>query len=364
VLAGRIAPSPVKYSDAARLTALYDEVLERAKALPGVRVAALTSVMPFGGDSDVSFEIEGRPPASRSDLKPVAWYRLVSAGYFQALGLQAVHGRLLADTEAAPVLVVNETLARRYWPAENALGKRIRTNADAPWFTVVGVVADMRSRGPTRPAQVEMFIPYRFAPERPAWILLRTVGADRPAGTPQDRAAASTRGDSLAPTLAGALRRTISEIDPELPVSNVQALEARVAEQVAPERFLATLTTAFGLLALFIGACGIYGVMAYLVSTRTLELGVRTALGAAPRDLFALVMGHGLRTTAVGIACGLAGAVIGGRWVRSLLFETRPTDVTALVLAVAVLGAAAVAACYVPARRAMRVEPLHALRQE
>jgi putative ABC transport system permease protein len=354
----QVVPSPVKYHEPAQLTALYDRLLERAAALPGVQVAALSSVVPLSGDTDMAFAIEGRPAAGNADDRTVAWYRLVSDGYFRAMGIPIVAGRAFETAEPAPVVVINQSMARRYWPGENPIGKRLRDTGGDRWFTVVGVARDLRSRGPTVAPVVEVYVPYRFLPERGVWIVLRT---HPPAGF----AGARRAGVAAEPaSLAGPLREAVREVDASLPVSELAPMRQLLADQLAEPRFLSTLASLFGGLAMLLAACGIYGVMAYTVSQRIVELGVRVALGARQNDIFRLVVGQALRLTLAGVVIGSATAFAASHLLKSLLFEVAPGDPVTFVGAVTLLLVVALLACYTPARRAARLDPLLALRAE
>ena len=337
-------PSAGGYDTAAKQRAFYDQVLERAQALPGVRRAALASVLPLSGDSDMSMRIEGRPPASWS-REPTTWYRLVSADYFETMGMTIRRGRGFADHPSAPSIVVNETFARTYFPNDDALGRRVRFGGDdSPWFSVVGIVADGKARGAREPSIVETFIPYWQRTEPGMNVVLRTAG---------DPA-----------RLAAPLRQLVASVDRSVPVAGITTLDELVGESIEQPRFLASLAGAFAGLALMLAAIGIYGVMAYVVSQRTGEIGVRMALGATSTEVFRLVLGDGLRLTALGVALGVAGSLAIGRALKTLLFGVGSGDLATLAGTAALLLVIAVIACFVPARRAMRVDPMAALRAE
>jgi putative ABC transport system permease protein len=326
------------------MIALYDRLLEGGARLPGVKSAALASVVPMGGDSDTSFDIEGRPAPAAGERPPVAWYRLVSAGYFELMGLRLRAGQLFTAGEPRPVIVINETMGRRYWPGENAVGKRIRPSPDAPWFTIVGIVNDVKSRGAAGGTQVEMFVPYWQMPELGMYVLLKPTGDPAP--------------------LAEPLRDMVASIDRELPVAGVRTLDAVVAGSIQQPRFFAAIAGVFGLIALALAGIGIYGVMAYTVAQRRAEIGVRLALGAAERQIFGLVVGDGLRLAGIGLAVGFVAALGVGRALQSLLYGVRRADPLTFGTTAAVLLAVAFAATYLPARRAMRTDPIEALRVE
>ena len=350
VLVGTVLPPRVSYSTAAQQVAFYDRLLERVSGLPGVDTAALSSVLPLGGDSDMSVLVEGKP-APRTDAETTAvWYRLVSPTYFTAMTIPIERGRSFQPREAAPSVVVSATTARRFWDGEEPIGRRLRFSEDAsaPWFTVIGVAGDVRMRGARGESRSEVYLPYWQFPELGTNVVLK-LSSDA-AGPPERMAA----------TLAQAVR----EVDPDIPVANVTAMTRLVSESIDDPRFLAVLVAVFAALALALAAIGIYGVVAYAVAQRTSEIGVRMALGAGSRDVFALVVGDGLRLTALGVLIGVVAAAAVSASLESLLFGVAPFDVATFGGMTAMIVAAAAVACLVPARRASRVDPIVALRSE
>ena len=344
VLAGFILPPPVVYKTDALRLAFYDAVLARAAALPGVKHAALSSVIPLGGDSDMNFEIEGRPAAQTSADALAVWYREVSANYFTAMQIPIRRGRVFGAREMTPLVVINETMAKRYWPTEDPLGHRIRFEQDGPWFTISGIVADVQVRGARGTNEVEVYLPYWLMPETGTNIVLKT--ATEPMA------------------LAEPLRRAVKDVDPGIAVAGIASMDETIAESNGASRFYATLVSIFAGLALALAAVGIYGVMSYAVAQRTQEIGVRLALGAASAQIFALVVGESLKVALVGVALGVAGAIAVGRAMQRLLFGVRGTDVVTFAATAALLLLVAFVASYLPARRAMRTDPIEALRAE
>jgi putative ABC transport system permease protein len=342
-----------RYREHAQREAFYDAVLGRVRALPGVVSAGYTTAVPLawkGGTSD--FTVEGRAP--EPGLGNDAITRQVTAGYLEALGLPLKAGRLLAESDAPrgqPVAVVNESMARAYFPDGDALGKRFKVggpNSERPWLTVVGVVGDIRQMGIEARPKPEMYLPYRqvnyqqwFAP---AHLVVRT---------------------SVEPTsLVAAVRREVHAVDPEQPVSNVQTMEEILGEEAAQRRTGMTLLAAFAGVALLLAALGIYGVLSFFVAQHTQEIGVRLALGARPRSILALVLGKGMRLALAGLGLGLAGALMLTRLIEGQLFGVSASDPATYAGLALLLALVALLACYLPARKATKVDPMVALRYE
>jgi predicted permease len=344
LLTGFVLPPPTVYKSEAQRLAFYDALLGRTAALPGVTQAALASVLPLSGDSDSDFLIEGRPAPTRSADAFITWYRVVSANYFSTMGVPLKRGRLFADREPEPTVVVNESMAKRYWPNEEAIGRRIRFGDQSPWMTVVGIVADVQVRGARGQNVVETYIPYWHDPEAGINVVLKTAGDPK--------------------ALTEPLRRSVKEIDPGIAVASIATMEDIIAESIGGSRFYAMLVAIFAGLALVLAAVGIYGVMSYAVAQRTQEIGVRLALGAAERQIFGLVVGESLKLAAVGLGLGLAGSIAVGKAMGGMLFGVAATDLVTLSGTAAVLVAVAFLASYLPARRAMRIDPMEALRVE
>ena len=309
VLVGFVGPPQAKYPEPAQKVAFVDRVLERVAQLPGVTDAAVTSIVPLnGGDSDMNMQVEGLPPARTPDEEPVAWYRIVSDRYFHAMGITISRGRGFAAREAEPSVVVTESLAAKSWPGVNPLGHRVRFSDDTPWFSVIGVTADVKQQGPRSDPRLQLFLPYWQVPP-----LVGAMNVVLKTATPPE-------------TLLAPLRLAVREIDPDIPVSGVSTMAALVADALAESRVLAFIVAIFAGLAALVAALGIYGLMSYTVTERRGELGVRVALGAERRDIFGLVLGEGLRLTAIGTVLGLAGGAALAPAIATLLFVVTPAD--------------------------------------
>ena len=349
-------PSSGPYFTHAARAAFYRRVLDRIAALPGVEVAGGVSALPLTGTRGrLSFRIDGRSPDAGDT--PAAEAALATPGYFRALGIGLVAGRVFDDHDTAdtpPVVVVSESLARRYFAGEDPIGKRIAPggrvvapNGPQPappinWLTIVGVVRDVRTSSVDSDA--------------PAMVY-RTVWQ---ASNLNLSLAIRTNADSA--TLAEAIRREVKVVDRNEPVFAVKTMDEVVGSALAERRFSMLLLALFAGTALVLSAIGIYGVMAYFVSQRTQEIGIRIALGASSRDLLRLVLGEGVRLAAAGVALGLVGALALTRAVSSLLYRVDPRDPWTFAALAAALTVVALVACYLPARRAARVDPICALR--
>jgi predicted permease len=343
LMTGFVLPPPAVYKSAAQVLAFYDALIARTAALPGVQQATLASVLPLSGDSDTDFLIEGRPAPTRSADANITWYRIVSANYFSTMEIPLKRGRIFRDREAEPTVVINESMAKRFWPNEDPIGRRIRFGDEkAPWMTIVGIAADVHVRGARGADVVETYIPYWHMPEQGINVVLKTAGDPAALGEP--------------------LRRAVKEIDPTIAVATAATMDDIVAQSIGSSRFYALLVAIFAGLALVLAAVGIYGVMSYAVAQRTQEIGVRLALGAGGRQIFGLVVGETLKLAMVGLALGAAGSMALGRAIAGMLFGVAPVDPITLSATAALLVAVAVAAAYIPARRAMRVDPMQALR--
>jgi predicted permease len=325
----------------------FERLVEQVGASPGVSGAAVASQFPPSQPFDGQFRVEGQDQGVEETL-PVTLITIVSPGYFDVLGLRLLRGRTLTkdDNDAAPRAgVINETFARRYFPTDDPVGKRI-AGGSGEWRTVVGVVSDARNRGMESDVMPELFVPARQNSGVMNQLHLLT----------------RTRGDALA--MLPTVRATVKGLDPDLPVYAVHTLEGRLASAMAPQRIATVVLTVLGAVALGLASMGIYGVISYWVADRTRELGVRLALGAAGREIVAIVMSQVVKLVAVGVVLGLAIAVALSRTLRSLLFNVSGIDVVAFSVAVGVLAIVALVAGCVPAIRAARLDPVTALRHE
>jgi predicted permease len=356
-----------RYHDNARTTLFYAQLMERLRALPGVSAAAAASLPPMGGVAgDTTFEIAGRPAsaaaggaangAAGAAAEPHLYHWLVTPGYFQTAGIALLRGRPFRASDGAGtalVAVANETLARQYWPREDPVGKRLRLFLDerhrGPWVEIVGIARDVAFRQLNETAQPELYLPEAqgAAAEFPSTTMTVMV---RSAAAPAE--------------LAAAVRRAVRAEDPTVPVSKVQTLDELLARSLSRQRFDLALLGLFAAVALVLAAVGIYGVLANAVRQRTHEIGIRKALGARQGDVFRMLVGQGMRLTLAGLALGLAGASVVTRFQRSLLFGVEPTDPLTFAAVALLLCAVALVACGLPARRALAVDPMVALRAE
>lgn len=351
LLTMRLSLSGQRYDSPEKMTHFYDALIERVRGTPGVRAAGLISNLPIQSDGWADgYVIEGHETVS--PVQPNALIRVALPGYFQAVGIPLLRGRDFSDADrddTEPVAIVDESLARLYWPDGDAIGKRIRygwDTSDRAWMTIVGVAGNVKHSGLAANWYPHWYMPYRQAQDRSQEMHL----AVRTAGHPT--AAAAT------------IRQQVRELDANLPVFDVRTMDDMVAESLNSQRLTNLLMGAFAAAALVLAAVGIYGVMSLRVNARTQEFGIRMALGAQRGDVFRLVVGQGMRIVVAGAAAGIVGALGLTRFVRALLFEVSPADPGTFAGVAAVLCGAAFAACHLPARRATRVDPLVALRYE
>jgi predicted permease len=324
-------------------------VMDRVQGLPGVTAVAVAQEAMLGDRNAVIVVADRGISTDASPLRVPLAIDAVTPEYFRVMDVPLRRGRVFSDFDglnAPRVAVINEALARQLWPAEDPVGQRFRIgpNPQAPWIAVIGVVADQRRQKLDRPPIAQVFWPWAQIPARGMNLLVRT--AVDPA--------------SLAPTL----RRAVQGVDASVPFEAIATIRQLLDRTVAPQRFHTRLLTTFAVIALVLAGVGIFGLMHYTVTRRTQEIGIRTALGATAARILQDVLAEGLKLAALGVVLGLAGAVALFRMFSALLYETSPADPVSLAGAAAVLIAVAVLACYLPARRASRIDPLVALRNE
>ena len=346
-----------KYAQHQKRVAFYDQVLERVKSLPGVVSVGYTTSVPLAWKGGTSgFSVEGR---SLQEMKAQgasydANHRQISADYFKTVGIQLRQGRYFNEgdnTQTMPVAVINETMAKEYWPNEDALGKRFKLGDptdDRPWMTVVGIVADVRQNGINIPVKAEMYFPYRQIRYNPFL-------------SPRDLVVRTTA-DPM--NLVAAIRRAVRAVDPDQPVSSVDTMSKILDQETTPQRLGMTLLSVFAGLALILALLGIYGVLSYSVVQQTAEMGVRLALGAQTGDVIGLVMKKGMSLVLLGVLIGLAGSFALTRLMSGLLYGVSATDPLTFTINTLLLVIMASLACYLPARRASKVDPIIALRYE
>jgi predicted permease len=338
----RIDPS-FSISSAARQNAFIDDVLHRARSIPGITAAGITDVLPLGGDR--GWQVSGKGQVYDKDHHPEAFIRVVSDGYFEALGIPLKSGRELTESDRAssePVVIVNETLARTLWPGQDALGQVMTQDGGR---RVVGVVGDVRHGGPEVTGGSEMYLPMRQTGDYAAMeLVVRTV-------LPPD-------------SLAAGIQTALRPIDPDLPVKEFQTLQALVDKVVSPRRFLVMLLAGFAGFALLLASLGIYALISYSVDQRSREIGIRMALGASSGLVQRDVLRKTLRLALAGAALGTIGSFALSKWIESLLFGTTSANPAVFSGVIVLLCAVALLAAYAPARRASRIDPMEALRTE
>lgn len=326
--------------------AFYEQIIQQTEGLPGVRSAAAINILPLtGADAGTFITIEGAPVPDPRSVISVS-FRSISQSYFRTMGIALVNGRDFTSEDAATFrIIINETLAKRYFPDQDPVGRRIklgRPESPGSFLPIVGVVSDVRQIGLLDDEKPTLYLPFLQQPSMN--VIART------ATNPMN--------------FVAAIRSTVLNMDSELPIHNIRTMEQRFADQVARPKFRTVLLTTFAALALLLAVLGIYGVMAYTVTQRTHEIGIRMALGARSRDIIKMVLMQGIILTALGVAIGMALAVALTRVLGALLYEVSTTDVTIFVVCPLILIAVALLANYLPARRATRVEPMKALRYE
>jgi predicted permease len=337
-----------QYSSAEKQAAFYRAVKEKLEALPGVSSAAMVEALPFTGFTpSSSFSIEGRP-LGPGDPGPHSGLNWITPGYFEAMHISLRRGRYFTDQDrlgTQPVVVIDENLARQYWPNQDPVGQHLRQDSDSPWATIVGVVAHVTQSALVGDSGKGVcYYPILQQPLAQAFLIVKTM-AD-PA------------------TLASAIQAAVGSVDSAQPAADFKTLEQYVAGSLSPQRIAVSLLEIFSGLALFLAAIGLYGVISYSTAQRTQEIGIRLALGAQRRQVWCMVIHQGLRLALAGVLAGAVAASVLAQFLRSQLFEVSAFDPSTFALTCLILLVVALAACYIPARRATKVDPMVALRYE
>jgi putative ABC transport system permease protein len=337
-----------KYPQPQQQIAFYQQVIERVRALPGVQEVGAVSDLPLIEGGVFRFIVEGRPSGSAADDPDAVW-RGINPDYFRTMGMRLLRGREFTEHDqqgAVEVIVINETMAASFWPGENPIGKRVQISDSLPmnWREIVGVVNDTKEAGLGAPTRPEIYVPFSQRPRTAMTLIAHT--------------------DAAPEELAAAMRAAVQAVDPNQPVYRISTMKRFFSDQVAVPRATMFLMGALAVAALILAAVGIYGVMAHAVTQQTHEIGIRTALGATQRDVLRLVVGQGMTLTLIGVVIGLVGAFALTRLMTSLLFGVSATDPVTFTVIALLLTAVALFACYIPARRATKVDPLSALRYE
>ena len=339
------------YQEDAAIVTFYDQLVEKVKASPDVQSVATRSYIPVGLNEDfayLSFIVEGQAPDPAN--RPIAYYNAISPDLFLTMEISLLQGRPFDSHDvmkAQHVIIINETLARRYFPGTDPIGKRMTLNDENPkeedWATIVGVVKDTKQRELSGESAAEMYLPFAQSPQRSMALMIRTTNPE---------------------SAANAVRREVQSLDPNLPIYGIRTMDNLISESIAAARFRTSLLAVFATVAVLLAMVGIYGVMSYAVTQRTQEIGIRMALGARSLDVLKLIIRDGMLLAGIGATAGLFGAFAITRLMISLLFGVSATDVVTFSLVTTGLLLVALFACYIPARRAAKVDPLVALRYE
>ncbi|HEY7236565.1 MAG TPA: ABC transporter permease [Gemmatimonadaceae bacterium] len=351
VIAARLTPPNGRYADSGKVSAFYDGVVDRLAGMRGVTNVAIADKLPMAQAVwGIAIRVQGQFEDNKHELPAIGHLQQVSPGYFQTMRIPVVRGRTFSAADRMgqpPVTIVSQSVARRYWPNEDPIGKRVAPPWDAPYMTIIGVVADTKQDSLRDTARTSIYLPWAqrtaFAGSE-MWVMVRSASDPAP--------------------LAAAIRATVRDLDRTVAVSDVRTMDAVVSRSIRGTRFTVLLVGAFAIAALLLGAIGIYGVMSYLVGQRTTEMGIRMALGASVAAVIGLIVGRAARVAALGVAGGIIGALFATRWLGSLLYEVSATDPVTFVAVPLLFLVVAVAASYAPARRATRIDPVRALRAE
>jgi predicted permease len=351
VLTFQMSLPAVPYADESHIVTLYRNALERLRSIPGIESAGIGETVPMGGEGESTvIRLPDHPATSQKEL-PFANYTIISPGYFSAIGTPLLRGRDFVESDTAtsvPVAIVNAEMEKKYWPGQSAIGKQVGPGSPRfPLATIVGVVPNVKHISLREETAPEMFVLYTQNP----WPSMLNM-----------RVALRTKTDPA--SITESVREAIHSLDPDLPLAKVATLTTLVNDSMAQPRFSMLLLTSFGMLALALASIGMYGVISYSVMQRTQEIGVRMALGAARQNVFAMVLGRGARLVSLGIGIGVVAALGVTRTMASFLFGVAPTDPLTFAGVSLLLVAVALLACYLPARRATRIDPIVALRYE
>jgi putative ABC transport system permease protein len=346
VLTAEIFLPPDKYSTPAQFIGFHGSLMEKLKNEPGVESAATVNILPLKGTRTISIGVEGQPDPPPGHEVMVS-QRIVSPAYFSAMAIPLRQGRVFTDHDTArssPVVIISQSLARKLWGQENAVGQRVTTSAKAPPSEIVGVVDDVKEAGVEDATNPEVYLPYQQQPWPVFTLVLRSSGDPK--------------------NLAGIIQRDVAAIDKDQPIGKSAPMEEVLADKFSQRRLNVLLLGVFGGVALLLALVGIYGVISYTVTQRTHELGLRMALGAQPRDILKLIVGQGMSLALIGIGIGLVGAFILSRYLTSMVYKISVTDPVTFVGSALLLVLAAFIACYLPARKALKVYPMDALRHD
>ncbi len=337
-----------KYPEADKQAAFFKQLIENVATLPGVKAVGAGNVIPLSDDDYVlGFVIDGRPPLPPGSSQSTNYYA-VSADYFKAMGIPLLRGRVFTDQDTKDttrVAVINETMAKKFFPDEDPIGKRIHvTNGPTTFREIVGIVGDVKHYGLDQTTTLQTYEPYMQRPDTYMSLVVRTAGDPT--------------------SLSSAIRNEVLKLDKEQPVSTITTLDKLVSTSIAQQKFSMLLLGVFAAVAMLLAAIGIYGVLSYAVTQRTHEIGIRMALGAGRRDVLRLVVGHGMILAGIGVALGLGAAFLLTRLMSTLLFNVNATDPLTFGVIALLLASIALLACWIPARRATKVDPMIALRYE
>jgi predicted permease len=349
LMSATVSLPPSIYKTDEQRAALFTSAEEQLKNLSGVRSGAIADALPFDNNGgSASFSIKGQTVAPDSP-GPHGNIRVISPDYFATLSIPLVRGRVFSPQDRLKtdrVAIVDETLARRYWPKEDPLGQHINFGDQTPWMEIIGVVKHAKTSSlEADNTEGYYYLPISQSPPRMASLVVRSSGAD-----PE--------------SLVSSMQRAVGAVDASLPLYDLKTMEQRVDESLTGRRFLVLLLSAFAGLALLLAAVGLYGVISYSVRMRTRELGIRMALGAQRTDVMGLILGKGMQLAATGLVLGLAGTLAAGKVLSSLLYQTSLLNPLTLLTTISLLTATVLLACYVPARRAAALEPMRTLREE